>query len=95
MLFRSDAPSGTAIALRNAIQQASGSEISAALGIASFREGEVIGRHQLQLDSADDAITIEHNSKSRRGFAEGAVLAAEWLAGRKGFFDFREIWREI
>ncbi len=90
-VHKKDAPSGTAVVLRNVIKDASGAE----LPIASEREGEVVGYHELVLDSAADTITLAHNAKSRRGFAEGAVRAAEWLAGRKGFYDFKDVWREL
>ena len=42
-----------------------------------------------------DRIYLCHDAKSRGGFAEGAVLAAEWLAGKKGFYDFKDMWREL
>lgn len=90
-IHKKDAPSGTAAVLRNVVQDASGTE----LPIASEREGEVVGYHELILDSASDTITLSHNAKSRRGFAEGAVRAAEWLAGRKGFYDFKDVWRDL
>ena len=90
-IHKKDAPSGTAVVLRNVVQEASGAE----LPIASEREGEVVGYHQLVLDSTADTITLSHNAKSRRGFAEGAVRAAEWLSGRKGFYDFKDVWREL
>ena len=63
--------------------------------IISFREGDVVGMHEVVLNSDNDTIYLCHDAKSRRGFAEGAVRAAEWLAGKKGFFDFREVWREM
>jgi len=63
--------------------------------ITSFREGEVVGMHELTLDSPQDEIYLCHDAKSRRGFAEGAVRGAEWLCGRKGFFEFRDVWREM
>ena len=88
---KKDAPSGTAIALEKIIREASGTELE----IISFREGEVVGMHEVVLDSGNDTIYLCHDSKSRRGFAEGAVRAAEWLAGRKGFFDFKDVWREL
>ena len=53
--------------------------------IAHRREGEVPGTHIISWDSPVDTITIEHSAKSREGFALGAVVAAEWLKGRKGF----------
>jgi len=51
--------------------------------------------HELIFASPSDAIHIRHDAKSRRGFAEGAVRGAEWLLGKKGFFDFSEIWRQL
>jgi 4-hydroxy-tetrahydrodipicolinate reductase len=88
---KKDAPSGTAMILRNVIQEASGAELE----IISFREGDVVGLHEVVLDSPADNIYLCHDAKSRRGFAEGAVRAAEWLAGKNGFFDFKDIWREL
>lgn len=90
---KKDAPSGTAIALQHTIRQASGKNEE--LEIISFREGDVVGLHEVVLESAADRIYLCHDAKSRRGFAEGAVRAAEWLAGKKGFFEFKDIWREL
>lgn len=88
---KKDAPSGTALTLQRIIRETSGTEPE----ITSFREGEVVGMHELILDSAADTIYLCHDAKSRRGFAEGAVRAAEWLQGKKGFFDFKNVWREL
>jgi 4-hydroxy-tetrahydrodipicolinate reductase len=88
---KKDAPSGTAVALQGIVQSASGTELE----ITSFREGDVVGMHELVLDSPADTIYVCHDAKSRRGFAEGAVRAAEWLVGKKGFFDFKEVWRQL
>ena len=90
---KKDAPSGTAITLQKILREAGGKEKE--LEIVSFREGDVVGMHEVVLDSPNDRIYLCHDAKSRRGFAEGAVRAAEWLAGKKGFFEFREIWREL
>ena len=90
---KKDAPSGTAIALQTTIRQASGN--NDALEIISFREGDVVGLHEVVLESTADRIYLCHDAKSRRGFAEGAVRAAEWLAGKKGFYEFKDIWREL
>ena len=87
---KKDAPSGTAVTLQKIVRDASGKELE----IISFREGDVVGMHEIVLDSPNDTIYLCHDSKSRRGFAEGALRAALWLAGKKGFFDFRDIWRE-
>ncbi len=88
---KKDAPSGTAVALRKTIKDASGVELE----IVSFREGDVVGMHEVVLDSPNDTIYLCHDAKSRRGFAEGAVRAGEWLAGKQGFFDFKDVWREM
>jgi 4-hydroxy-tetrahydrodipicolinate reductase len=88
---KKDAPSGTALSLKQIVKQTSGVELE----IVSFREGEVVGMHEITFDSPHDDIYICHDSKSRRGFAEGAVRAAEWVAGKKGFYDFRDIWQQL
>jgi 4-hydroxy-tetrahydrodipicolinate reductase len=90
-VHKKDAPSGTATALQKVVHEASGHELE----ITSFREGDVVGMHEMVLDSPSDTIYVCHDAKSRRGFAEGAVRAAEWLAGKKGFFDFKDVWREL
>jgi 4-hydroxy-tetrahydrodipicolinate reductase len=90
---KKDAPSGTAIALQRLIREASGS--AGEIEITSFREGEVVGLHEVVLESEHDRIYLCHDAKSRRGFAESAVRAAEWLMGKKGFYDFKDIWREL
>lgn len=88
---KKDAPSGTAVAIQKIIQQASGAELE----VISFREGDVVGMHEVVLDSPHDTIYLCHDAKSRRGFAVGAVRAAEWLVGKKGLFDFRDVWSEL
>ena len=88
---KKDAPSGTAIALQKVVQDSGGTELE----ITSFREGDVVGMHELVLDSPNDTIYLCHTAKSRRGFAEGAVRAAEWLVGKKGVFEFKDVWREL
>jgi|SRR5579864_1956589 len=92
-VHKQDAPSGTAIALQREIRDANRSREN--LEITSFREGEVVGMHEVVFESAADTIYLCHDANSRRGFAEGAVLAAEWLEGKKGFYDFRDIWRQV
>ncbi|MGD1078120.1 MAG: 4-hydroxy-tetrahydrodipicolinate reductase [Candidatus Sulfotelmatobacter sp.] len=90
---KKDAPSGTAIDLQRIIHEASGQQET--IEITSFREGEVVGMHEVVLESAQDRIYLCHDAKSRGGFAEGAVRAAEWLTGKKGFYDFKEVWRTL
>ena len=92
-VHKKDAPSGTAIAIQRVIREASGKDEN--LEITSFREGEVVGMHEVVLDSSADTIYLCHDAKSRRGFADGAVRAAEWIAGKKGFYDFKDVWREL
>jgi|SRR5579864_97072 len=88
---KKDAPSGTAATMQRILKEASGAEVE----ITSFREGDVVGMHELVMNSANDSIYLCHDSKSRRGFAEGAVRAAEWIASKKGFFEFKDVWREM
>jgi 4-hydroxy-tetrahydrodipicolinate reductase len=97
-LHKKDAPSGTALTIQRIVREVSGRGADGQSGgpeITSFREGEVIGLHEIVFESANDRIYLCHDAKSRRGFAEGAVLAAEWLAGKKGFYEFKDIWREL
>lgn len=88
---KKDAPSGTALTLQKMIQERTGENLE----ITSFREGDVVGMHEIAFDSQNDRIYLCHDAKSRRGFAEGAVRSAEWLAGKKGFFDFKDVWKEL
>lgn len=92
-VHKKDAPSGTAIAIQQVIRESSAKEVG--LEITSFREGDVVGLHEVVLESSADRIYLCHDAKSRRGFAEGAVRAAEWLQAKKGFYDFKAIWREL
>ena len=92
-VHKKDAPSGTALAIQQLIREASGTNEN--LEITSFREGEVVGLHEVVFESANDRIYLCHDAKSRRGFGEGAVRAAEWIAGKQGFYDFKDVWREM
>jgi len=65
------------------------------LEISSVREGETVGMHLVMLDSANDTILLTHDAKSRLGFAEGAVRAAEWIKGKTGFYEFPEIVEQL
>jgi 4-hydroxy-tetrahydrodipicolinate reductase len=88
---KKDKPSGTAVAINNVIRAASGTSLE----IESVREGNIVGDHEVSLESENDVILLSHSAKSRRGFAEGAVKAAEWIQHKKGFYDFKDIWREL
>ena len=65
------------------------------LPILSLREGEVPGTHTISWDSPVDNIEITHRAKSRDGFALGAVMAAEWIAGKKGIFSIDDMMSDI
>jgi len=87
-----DAPSGTAITLKEIIQSVRpGIDIP----IASHRVGDAKGEHVVTAVSDYDTLQIRHDARSRRGFALGAVRAAEWLAGKSGVYDFREIFDQL
>jgi len=90
-IHKLDAPSGTAVKLQQVVAEASGVKLE----IESVREGEVVGIHELRLESAGDSIVLAHQAKSRQGFAEGALRAAEWLKGRHGFFDFKDLFHDV
>jgi 4-hydroxy-tetrahydrodipicolinate reductase len=96
---KKDAPSGTAKALaqiverayggsRKAAEQLQGALPAQAFHVSSLRAGGIVGDHTVGFDSGGDEILLEHRARSRRGFALGAVLAAEWIATRTGFFSF-------
>lgn len=90
-IHKKDAPSGTAAAMQRILEQATGTRLE----ITSEREGEVTGTHTLELSSVGDRIILSHEAKSRRTFAEGAVLAAEWVIGKTGFYDFRDVFGQL
>jgi 4-hydroxy-tetrahydrodipicolinate reductase len=90
-VHKKDAPSGTAVALQRVVEQSGGKKLE----ISSIREGETVGMHVVLLDSPHDSILLTHDAKSRRGFAEGAVRAAEWVSVQKGFYDFADVWRQL
>src|SRR5215469_9066973 len=86
-VHKKDKPSGTAVTLQKILESGSGAKIE----IASVREGETVGMHLLMMDSANDTLLFTHDAKSRLGFAEGAVRAAEWIKGKTGFYEFPEV----
>jgi 4-hydroxy-tetrahydrodipicolinate reductase len=90
-VHKKDAPSGTAVTLQDILEQAAGVH----LAISSEREGDVTGTHTLELTSSGDRLVLTHEALSRRTFAEGAVLAAEWIAGKRGFYDFKDIFSQL
>jgi 4-hydroxy-tetrahydrodipicolinate reductase len=88
-----DKPSGTAISIAEMVERGAGKKI--AVPIESVREGDAKGTHVLEAVSDADRVVLTHEAYSRRGFAEGAVRAAEWLAGRTGCYDFRDVWEKL
>jgi 4-hydroxy-tetrahydrodipicolinate reductase len=90
-IHKLDAPSGTAVSLAKTLEQFGGKNVP----VTSVREGEVVGIHSVELMSASDKITLTHDASNRRGFAEGAVRAAEWVKGKRGFYEFQEVFSEL
>jgi 4-hydroxy-tetrahydrodipicolinate reductase len=88
-----DKPSGTAISISEMLDRGAGKKLKVA--IESVREGDAKGTHVLEAVSDADRLVLTHEAFSRRGFAEGAVRAAEWLSHRTGCYDFRDIWEQL
>ena len=89
---KKDAPSGTLLALVETMKQ---SGYPGPIDTSSSRAGAHPGTHEIGFDSAAETITIRHTARSREGFARGALRAARWAAGKRGFFDFRDIVQEL
>jgi 4-hydroxy-tetrahydrodipicolinate reductase len=89
---KKDAPSGTALSIKEVLEAANP---SLQVKITSHRRGDSVGTHVVTARLGDDVIEIKHEALSRRSFAEGAVRAAEWLAGKKGCYDFHEIYSQL
>jgi 4-hydroxy-tetrahydrodipicolinate reductase len=85
---KKDAPSGTLLKLLDEICEAG---YQRNVDVASNRAGAIAGTHEIGFDSAADTITLRHTARSREGFALGAIKAAEWIAGKKGFHEFGDI----
>jgi 4-hydroxy-tetrahydrodipicolinate reductase len=86
-----DAPSGTALRLRDLMKKTIEREIP----VTSTRAGQIPGTHRVGFDSAADQILLTHTARSREGFAAGALLAARWIVGRKGVYEFSQVIDEI
>lgn len=102
-IHKLDSPSGTAISLANGIIENLDKKKSWVnnettrnneLEIKSIREGEISGIHSVEYNSDFDTIEIKHSAKSRKAFARGAIIAAEWLYGKKGIFNMDDILTE-
>lgn len=85
-IHKLDAPSGTAVTMREGVEP-----WYKDVEIESIREGEVPGTHTITYDSSVDTISLTHAAKSREGFALGAVMAAEFMMGKKGFYDMHDM----
>jgi 4-hydroxy-tetrahydrodipicolinate reductase len=88
---KKDAPSGTALKLKDLVSQ----QITKDFSIAATRAGNIPGTHIVGFDSAADTIELTHTARSREGFAAGAIVAARWIVGKKGFWEFTEVMDEI
>jgi 4-hydroxy-tetrahydrodipicolinate reductase len=84
---KKDSPSGTALTLKGLLEAPGKPEIE----ITSIREGDTVGQHIVLLDSKNDTMMLVHDAKSRAAFAEGALVAAEWVRGKRGVFEFGEV----
>ncbi|SPF53726.1 Dihydrodipicolinate reductase [Candidatus Sulfopaludibacter sp. SbA4] len=85
---KKDAPSGTLLKLVDEMKKAG---YTRAIDVGSSRAGAHPGTHEIGFDSAADTITLRHTARSREGFARGALKAAQWVVGKKGFHEFSEI----
>ena len=86
-----DAPSGTALRLRDIIAASFEGDIS----VASTRAGHIPGTHRVGFDSAADTVTLTHTARTREGFAAGALVAARWIQGKQGVYEFSETLDQI
>lgn len=86
-----DAPSGTALKLKDVVAK----HITKDFSVSSTRAGNIPGTHRVGFDGVADQILLEHFARSREGFASGAILAAEWIRRKKGFWEFTEVMDEI
>ena len=84
---KKDAPSGTALKLKQILSE----NISGDLTVTSTRAGNIPGTHTVGFDGPADQILLTHTARSREGFAAGALLAAEWIVGKKGFYEFTTV----
>lgn len=86
-----DAPSGTALKIKEIVAE----HIKKDFTITATRAGNIPGTHRLGFDGPADQILLEHTARSREGFVFGAITAAEWIVGKKGFYEFPQIVDEL
>jgi 4-hydroxy-tetrahydrodipicolinate reductase len=89
---KKDAPSGT---LKKLAEEMRDAGYTRPVSLSSSRAGAIPGTHEIGFDSAADTITLRHTARSREGFARGALQAARWIAGKTGFYEFKEILGEL
>jgi 4-hydroxy-tetrahydrodipicolinate reductase len=87
-ITKKDAPSGTLLKLVEEMKKAG---YAGRIDVSSSRAGAHPGTHEIGFDSAADTITLRHSARGREGFARGALKAAQWVAGKKGFFEFGQV----
>lgn len=87
-ITKKDAPSGTLLKLVDDMKRAG---YNRPIDASSSRAGAHPGTHEIGFDSAADTITLRHTARSREGFARGALKAAQWMVGRKGFYEFSDV----
>ena len=85
---KKDAPSGTLLKLVDDMKKAG---FTRPIDVSSNRAGTIPGTHEIGFDSSADTITLCHTARSREGFARGALQAAQWVVGKKGFYEFADI----
>ena len=90
--MKKDAPSGTALIIKKLMDK---SYRDRDVLINSIRAGYIPGSHAVNFDSAVDSIRLEHVARNRNGFAEGALLAAKWIKGKTGFYEFQDVLDDI
>jgi 4-hydroxy-tetrahydrodipicolinate reductase len=89
-ITKRDAPSGTALMLRDAMVAAT---FGRSIDISSTRAGTIPGTHTVGFDGPSDTIELTHTARDRRGFADGALVAARWIHGRTGWYTMQDVLR--
>jgi 4-hydroxy-tetrahydrodipicolinate reductase len=87
-ITKKDAPSGTLLKLVEEMKRA---DPNRPVDVSASRAGAHPGTHEIGFDSAADTITLRHTARSREGFARGALSAAKWVIGKKGWFEFSDV----
>lgn len=93
-VHKKDKPSGTAQVLAQQTAAALNKSVDS-IRIESERLGDVVGEHEINYRTPNDVIKISHNALSRKGFAEGAVRAAEWICDKRGFYNFADVFKQV